>query len=364
MDGFGRRAAVAGLAVLSALVGCGTETDPPRPEGTTSEAGTSEPTARDTTAPDGSFAGLPVGDAPGLAYVRSGTTVVQGDRSTDLERDVTAIEGDLVFEAAVGAIYRVGPRGITLVTGAATSPPVFGGNVAWIENDDEIVQQHFRGRARQPLPDGCCEGARVVGYDYDSDVDVFVTSPQGSWMWDTYEGREGVGETVDPPPDSEDHLWPVGGLGAGSVAGTGISSEVLVEYPGGAWGWGYVAGPRDPTSDAPVEYLEQERVRAERVWLTRHAIIALDPDEQVVVLGSESRDDQASHHWRGLTGERTPLGLPDGLEVAGVVTENRRTVLVDATDDSGRRAWVRCHVGLFACAVATELGADDVVPQH
>ena len=363
MDGLGRLAVV-GIAVLGTLVGCGTATDPPRPEATSPEAGTSEPTARDTTAPDASFAGLPVGDPPGVAYVRAGSSVVQGDRSTDLEWEVTAIEGDLVFDEAVGAIYRVGARGITLVTGAATSPPVLGGNVAWIEDDEEIVQQQFRGRVRQPLPDGCCDEARVVGYDYDSDVDIFVTSPQGSWMWDTYEGREGLGETADPPPDSEDYLWPVGGLGEGAVAGTGIASEVLVEHAGGEWGWGYVAGPRDPGSDAPVEYVEQERVRAERVWLTSRAIVAVDPDGQVVVLGAQLQQDGSSHHWRVLTGERTPLGLPDGLEVDGVVTENRRTVLVDATDDSGRRAWVRCHVGLFACAVATELGADDIVPEH
>lgn len=364
MDGFGRLA-VACIAVLVMLVGCGTAEDPPGRQATSPEAGTSEPTARDTTAPDGPFAGLPVGDLPELAYVRAGTSVVQGDRSIELDWEVAAIEDDLVYEETVGAIYRVGAQGVTLVTGAATSPPVFfGGDPAWIENGDQIVQQQHRGRARQPLPDGCCDGARVVGYDYDIDKDLFVTSSQGSWMWDTYEGREGLGDTADPPPDSQDYLWPVGGLGAGSVAATGISSEVLVEYPDGEWGWGYVEGPRDPESDAPVQYLEQERVRAERVWLTTHAIVALDPDGQVVVLGSESRHDESSHHWRALTGERSPIGLPDGLDVAGVVTENRRTVLVDATDDSGRRAWVRCHVGLFACAVATELDADDIVPQH
>lgn len=355
------RLAVAGIAVLGTLAGCGNETDPPKAEVTTPEVGASEPTARDTTAIDDSFAGLPVGDPPELAYVRAGTSVVQGDRSTDLEWEVAAITRDLVYEETVGAIYRVGARGVALVTGAATSPPAYGGgDVAWIENETQIVHQQFQARARQPLPDGCCEGARVVGYDHDGDV--FVTSPQRSWVWETYEGREGRDEIAGPPPDSEDHFWPVGGLGTGAVAGTGISSEVLVEYPGVEWGWGYVAGPRDPASDAPAEYLEQERLRAERVWLTLNGILALDPEGQLVVLGSEPRDDRASHHWRVLTGERNPLGLPDGLEVAGVVTENRRTVLVDATDDSGRRAWIRCHVGLFACAVATELGPDDIVP--
>lgn len=355
------RLAVAGIAVLGTLLGCGTETDPPDRDATSPGAASTESTARDTTAADGALSGLPVGDPPELAYVRSGTTVVRGDQSIDLDWEVVAIEGDLVYDEEAGAIYRFGSGGITLLSGAATAPPVTDSTVTWIENDTEIVRHYERAPERQPLPDGCCQDARLLGVDVDMDPDVFVVAPEGAWMWDTYEGREGL---IDPPPDSQNHLWPVGGLGGGILAGVGISSEVLVEYLGGEWGWGYVAGPRDPASDAPVEYVEQERISAERVWLTSNAIIALDPDGQVVVLGSESRDDQASHHWRGLTGERTPLGLPHGLQVDGVVAENRRTVLVDATDGSGQRAWVRCHVGLFACALATELGADDIVPQQ
>lgn len=372
MDKLGRLVVVGTtvVMVLITLLGCGAPDE--GPAGESADGVPSGPAATPPTTPEASLADLPVGDPPELAFVAAGRSVVFGDRSVDLERereldpatDAVGVGTDevLVYDADAATIHRVGPQGITLVTADATSPPVFGGSTAWIERDREIVQQQFGGRARQPLPDGCCDGARVVGYDVDIDVDIYVTAAEGSWMWDTYEGREGLAETAEPPADSEDHFWPVGGLDDGVVVGTGIASEVLAEHADGSWGWGYVAGPRDPSTDDPVQYDEQERVTADRVWLTGPAIVA-DTDDQLVVLASDLRQDGGSHHWRVLTGERTPFDLPDGLEVAGVVAENRRTVLVDATDSSGRRAWLRCHVGLLECAIATELGPGDLVPQ-
>ncbi len=101
----------------------------------------------------------------------------------------------------------------------------------------------------------------------------------------------------------------------------------------------------------------------ERVWLTSSAVVALESDGTLVVLGRAEPGDAEDDRWRGLTDERSPLGLPEDVVVDGVVAESRRTVLVDATDSTGRRAWVRCHVGLFACAIAAELDPDDVVPQ-
>lgn len=315
-----------------------------------------------------SLADLPIGPRPDLAYVASGTSVVMGDVSVDLEGTVTTVGSGqsqvLVYDASQGTIRRVRRDRIDLLADAATSPPVFGANIAWIENDNQIVQLQSSGRSRQPLPDGCCAGARVVGYDHDINIDLFVTAQEGSWMWDTYEGREGQ---EDPPPDSEDYFWPVGGLGEGIVIDTGSGSEVLVRYPGEKWGWGYVSGPRDPASDTPVQYQEQELTSAIRVWLTTPAIVALETGGQLVVLEEEWHyNDPAtggSVAWRTLTGERKRFALPHGLMVAGVVTEDRRTVLVDAAEESGQRAWVRCNVQSLECEIATNLDADDITPE-
>jgi hypothetical protein len=350
------RLAVVGAFVVVALLGCSAP-DEPRPSSSTS----AQPTAS-SEAPLRSLADLPTGRPPKLAYVVAGSSVVFPDHSVDLEWEVDAIVGGFVFDASGGAIHRVGVDGITLVSSKATSAPVHGGTIAWIEKDAQIVLEQEPGQARQPLGEACCVGARLLGFDVDIDRDIYLAAPDGAWMWDTYEGREGL---VDPPPDSEDYFWRVGGLGRGSLVDTGISSEILVDYPGGKWGWGYVAGPRDPSRDDPVLYEEQERTAADRVWLTTWEIVALEPAGRLVVLGSEDRDDRSSHHWRELTGERTAFELPDDLQVDGVVSESlqrRRTVLVDATDRTGQRAWVRCNLRTYACEVATELGPDDIVP--
>ena len=64
------------------------------------------------------------------------------------------------------------------------------------------------------------------------------------------------------------------------------------------------------------------------------------------------------------TGERIAFALSTRLEVTGVVGEDRHDVLIDATDRSGARAWVRCDVRTRQCEVATRLGPDDVAPLH
>lgn len=310
-----------------------------------------------------SLADLRIGDRPGLGFVRAGRTVVFPDRSVELDWEVATVGRGrtevLVFDEVPGAIHRVGPDGIQLLSDDATSHPVYTGAIAWIENGSEIVH-HSVGSQRQPLPDGCCEDARVVGYDVDMDVDIFVSADGGAWMWDTYEGREG---NPDPPPDSEDYFWPVGGLGSGTLVGTGSGSEVLVAYPNDEWGWGFVAGPRDPSSDAPVPYQEQERVTAARVWLTLDAVVALEPTGRLVILGSEHATDHYGHHWRQSTGERHPLALPTDLQVHGVINESRHTVLIDAIDNSQQRAWVRCNTHTHTCEIATELDPRDITPE-
>ncbi len=352
------KSVVVGAALVVALLGCTAPDDGPTDSSQT-------PADDASTRSLSSLADLPTGRPPRLSYVVSGTSVVLEGGPVDLSWEVEAIEGDLVYDADDGMIHRLGPAGTRLVSRDATSAPVLGGNVAWIERGNEIVQQQYRGRAHQPLPDGCCDGARVVGYDFDIDVDLFVTAAEGSWMWDTYEGGEG---RADTPPDSEDFFWPVGGLGAGELVGTGAGSEVLIDYPGHEWGWGYVDGPRDPSRDGPVRYDEQERLSARQVWLTSRAIVAREVTGRLVVLSAEHRY-RDSRGWRTLTGRRTAFALPDGLEVQGVVDERssdsmrrRWTVLVDATDRDGDRAWVRCSLRTYACEIAAELGPDDVVP--
>ncbi|UMG92321.1 hypothetical protein [Nocardioides sp. TF02-7] len=247
--------------------------------------------------------------------------------------------------------------GVVLVAADATGPPVTDSTTTWLEGE-EVVRGTGRRQQRQPLPAGCCDDAEVVGVDVDMDPDVLVAGADGAWLWDTYEGREG---SVAPPPDTDEWVWPVGGL-RGRLVATGSGSEVLVEHPGGRWGWGYVGGPRDPGSDAPVRYREQERVTAERVWLTLPAVVAVEPGGRLVVLRTRVRYDGVGHAWRAPTGQSAELELPAGLRVHGVVGEERTTVLVDATDDAGRRAWVRCHVRTLSCEVAAGLGPDDVVP--
>ncbi|HSV41435.1 MAG TPA: hypothetical protein VLI04_21910, partial [Nocardioidaceae bacterium] len=140
------------------------------------------------------------------------------------------------------------------------------------------------------------------------------------------------------------------------------SSEVLVKYPNQKWGWGYVDGPRDPSSDAPVRYREQESVMAQQVWLTTRAVVALDNEGSLNILDSGFRDDGAGHHWRVLTGTASALDLPTILKVGGVVSERNRFLLIDAIDESGHRAWVRCDVRSFECEVAAELGSDALTP--
>lgn len=350
-------AAVVAIVVLVPVLGSGDGESPEPPPAT----GSTSPITPDATDdPPRSLADLPVGDPPEMAYVLSGSSVVLKNRSIDLEWDVVALtrgtDHVLVYSGAEGGIHRVGRGEVEFLTTQATSAPDPNG-WAWIEGTNIVYPQSGE---TQPLPAGCCADARVVGIDFDMDPDIFVTSREGSWMWDTYEGGEG---TENPPPESDDYFWPVGGLGRGTPVATGISSEVLVEYPGDTWGWGYVTGPRIPGSQAPVVYEEQERASVARVWLTSDAIVALEGDGRLVVLGSESRNDLGGHHWRGLTGDRTVFVLPDDLRVDGVVAETRRTVLADMTDRSGTRAWVRCDVGSYACEIAAELGPGDITPQ-
>jgi len=314
--------------------------------------------------PAPSLADLPVGRQPGLAYVVAGRSVVLDDRWVDLEWEVSDVgigsREVLVYSAEDGTIYRVGRDGITPVSGDATSPPVFGGTSAWIENDREVVQQGYRDEARQPLPAGCCDGARVVGFDADMDPDIYVVAQEGAWLWDTYEGNEG---STHAAPDSTDHFWPVGDLLAGTVVETGAASEVLVKYPNHEWGWGYVDGPRDPSSDAPLSYREQKRTTAQGVWLTADGIVALDTAGRLGILESAYRNDDAGHHWRVLTGGVSALLLPTNLRVDGVVRERDHVVLIDATDDSGQRAWVRCDLRSLECEIAAELGPHDLTPK-
>jgi hypothetical protein len=349
---------LATLAVV-AVLGCAPGEERPEPS--------QSPTAQTATPPSWSLADLPTGAPPRLAYVRSGSSVVFPDRSVDLEWQVESVSaGGLVWDADKRTIHRVGEHAAVLLSSHATSPPVFDSTVTWIEDGAAIVREYYRSTERQPLPAGCCRDARLIGVDVDVDPDVFVAADKSAWMWDTYEGREGL---VNPPPDSEDYFWPVGGLGHGTLTDVGISSEILIKYPDNEWGWGYVAGPRDPSSDDPVRYEEQERVSAVQVWLTSRAIVALEPNGRLVVLAAEYRY-RDSRGWRTVTGERTAFELPDGLEVQGVVAERssdstRRlwTVLVDATDRDGRRAWVRCNVHSYACEIAAELGPDDITPE-
>jgi hypothetical protein len=309
-----------------------------------------------------SLADLPIGKAPEVAYVVAGSSVVHGDRSIDLEWEVTAVEGDLVYNAAEGSIYWiswVGPRGIIPLTGDASSAPVDVGVPMWIEDDRRIVYAANKPSLPQPLPDGCCDGARVVGQSFDS-YWVYVSSEDDAWLWDFAMGR------TDGPvvrSDASEYIWRIDRLGAGLLVDTGPLSELVVEYPGDEWAWGYVEASGVPGSKEPVDYIERERLTARRVWLTNWGeVLALEPTGRLVVLGSEVARDRDGHQWRRLTGSRTALALPSDLAVTGVVTEGPHTVLVDATDDGGYRAWVRCHLRSYWCEIATELGPDDITP--
>lgn len=353
------RTMVVAVVVAAAMSGCSAARDAPAPGPSSSPD--AEPGG--STRPPASFGGLAIGEPPALAYVRAGRTVVLGDRSVELHRRVSALTAGSsvvwLYAPREHTVSLVLGRRVVVVSSRATSPAYAVGIPYWIEDDHRIMYNADKPADPQPLPDGCCHDAVVIGADLDMDPDVFVRADGKVWMWDTYEGREG---SEHPPPDTDRYFWPVAGTGSGELVGTGISSEVLVSYPGHEWGWGYVAGPRVPGSSTPVDYREREHLSAERVWLTSPGIVALEADGRLVELGASLRSDQEGHGWRGLTGGRSRLRLPDGLTVAGVVGEDRHDVLVDATDRSGARAWVRCHLPTHACEVAAELGPDDVVP--
>ena len=345
------------VALVAALAGC---TSPEAP-------GARQPpapaTTRPTVAPRTGLAALPVGDPPEVAYAAGRTTIVFPDRSVRLEHAVSALTRGSswvwAYAPDVDTLSLVDGRGSRPVSRRATAPVFEAGIPYWIEDDRRIVYNANKPADPQPLPAACCRDAAVLGADYDMDPDVFVRADGRAWVWDTYEGREG---TEYPPPDSDDYFWPVGGLEGGTLVRTGIGSEVLVRHSGRAWGWGFVGGPRVPGSATPVGYRERERVAAREVWLSYPAIVAVDRRGRLVELVSVDRSDQEGHYWRRLTGQRSAFDLPAGLRVRGVVADGRRAVLVDTTDRTARRAWVRCDVRTHACELAAELDRADVVP--
>ena len=187
-----------------------------------------------------------------------------------------------------------------------------------------------------------------------------MRSDEGACLWDFAKGRT---DGPEVPPDAAEYIWPIHGLGSGRLVDTGRLSEIVIEYPDDEWAWGFVVAPGVRGSSEPVDYIEQERLSARRVWLTNWGeVLALEPLGRLVVLGSEVAHDRDGHQWRRLTGTRTALSLPPSIEVTGVVTEGPHTVLVDATDNGGYRAWVRCHLRSFQCEIATELGPNDITP--
>lgn len=363
--------ALIGLAVpvVSSLRG----DDAPTPGGTPSPTSTPSTTPSSPPAPDAikTFDDLPVGELPDLPWLERGSLMLPGVGSVDdLFADVTALtqfgDGVLTYAEGTGMIRLVRTprpdRWQVLTTQASSAPIATGAGMAvWLEGA-EIVYFHanprwtrFAEADRQALPAGCCSSAEVVRIDQHRRI--FVASSDDAWVWDSYEGAEGQ---IDPPPDSGDFLDVVTGLGAGSLEGPiRGSDQVLVRYPNGEVGWGYV----EWTDRA--KYHEAERMSSASVWLGfRDGVIVQTDEGRLVVLaaGHESPQGQGSLH-QVLTGGEETFDLPGDLDVHHVLDAYRRAVMVDATDSTGQRAWLRCSTQSYDCEVATLLSDDAVLPR-
>lgn len=343
-------AAVAVIGIVIPILGGVGNNDRPRPGGST-------PTSAPATPRIDSFADLPAGEPPDMPYVRNGS-LMMGDISVDVEWGIAAVVGfgsdALIWNAEEGFVHHVSRGRIQRVAANVSTPPVtssFGH--AWIEGDREIVLgSSNRIVDRQALASADQgTGNELIGID--QRARAFVSTSDGAWVWETGEGSEGG---TAPPAGTVEYFKPVAGLGNGRLVAVNSGDGIVVSYPNGEFGWGWV------DRGNPSMYHEVERLSAENVWAGSDPIIALTPDGRLVAYGAPFDTQSGEFAVQTLNGREATLDLPALDEVRSVHRERRGVVIVDATDATGQRAWLRCTLTSAECEVAAELSREDVTP--
>lgn len=262
-------AALVTLAVLVALAVTGLWLLDDDEDSQTRETETPIPTPSRTPA---SIEDLPQGEPAAVPYVR-GTILVVGDRRVALkERPITVVDSAfaVVMRYRDGSIVRVTKPSLRVRTLAKTSagPPIVdpGGNVvAWqvaTPSGAEVVVHSLRGTVREldrqafPANPTCCDNPfQVLGFSQLADLYVALPSRSRVWVWNIYEGQEGIPHAV---PDSDKYVKRIRGLGDGEIDQI-TANEIVVRYPPQAKGEPSVYGVG--TARART-YRETQRIRA------------------------------------------------------------------------------------------------------
>lgn len=307
------------------------------------------------------LADLPAGPPTDLPYA-VGRTVHLGDREVTLARrptELVAVEAGVIARWGDGSVVRVdGATGRVDRIGARTAgPPVVdpqGHFVAWQEDGSgqAVVAVRFIGptvtfidRQAFPAVPSCCDNPfQVLGMTQGGDVYATLPSSGRTWVWNIYEGDEGVPH-ADPALDSDDHVREVRGLRGRTIVDVAGSDVVVtdVDNPVPSFGIGAVRAGR---------YHEAAQVDAAAVLVSDTWILSWRTGGAVDV----ERRGRGAPDASDLV-----LALPESPDLPEARWEDDHHVLVDLTDTTGARALVRCDLRTGACEVAVVLPAAALV---
>lgn len=283
--------------------------------------------------------------------------MVVGARQVRLDvRPVTAVRassGSVLLWTRGGVVLRVHERSLRVdrLTARASGPPVVdprGNFVAWQDAGPgrAAVLLYFLGRPDTTLLDrqlfpatpSCCDNPFQVDGMAGSDLHASLPSVGRTWVWNVYEGQDGIPNDL---PDSLADVTRLRGLGSGHIAAV-EGEEIVVEYPPRSkdsetqFGFGDTRGGR---------YREVRRLSAVEVDLE-------DPRGRRIVYWTAEGVGRVI--WRGeRVRAEVELVLPTTLEVDALTWEDDQHVLVDGVDPALRqRALIRCDARSGECEVA------------
>ena len=287
-----------------------------------------------------------------------GKTLVIGSRRVRLRSkpfDLVDSIHSVIVRFGDGSIINVYKRSMRIehLTATSASKPIadpYGNFAAWQEDgpDPAAVTVYYGGLGgsrfidRQSFPtdpEWCDNPFQVLGMT-GSDLYVSVAAGNRTWVWNIYEGQEGVPHEV---PNSDHYVREVHGLHGGYVLQV-TKKGIVVGLPS--------------TKDGPTRfgigdasdgtYRETDLVEAEGIEVTGEWVVSWSEDDAAIVNRLGNRNQLANS-------EPVALQLPTPTDRPEVYWEDDHQLLLDLTDTSGKRALLRCDPRSGTCEVARML---------
>ena len=339
------------------------------PTSTPSSTPSTTPSSKSPSPEPTSLSDLPEGEPASISYVTGRVLTVGSRRVTLRERPASLVESafTVVVRYRDGSVDLVskpslGTRRIADSSGSSPIVDPNGNLVAWLTADpgSATAVLHALRNGDTPLdrqsfpalPQCCDDPFQILGMSQYGDLYTSWPAHQRAWVWDVYEGQEGIPNQV---PDSDEFVTRVRGLGGGLIAQV-TACEVVVQY--------------QPRTKTEVNVYGVGYVRDGRYRQTQQieAVIAdfNDPSARRIVYWT---DDGRGHITGRTSGpgvrrnapadtSELALGLPSGIDVFDVRWEDGRHFLVVTEARPHEQTVVRCDVGDGRCEIAGRFTGD------